>query len=657
MNLSARLFGVAGRLLGWRWYPLVLAVVAGALAVAVKHLVYPDLSWNRDEPVYLWQAGLLRDGQLTSTDGGYPALFQPWLSAHHDGRFFTQYPLVWPAAIVAGRLVGWPNLTLVVASALAVVGTYAFAREVTGRTRTAGLAATLLLASPIVAVQSGVYLTYLFALGLGTLFAAALLGAARTGSRRQAAVAGLLLGVILATRTYDAVVWAAAIGGFVVVTERRRWRALLRLAPAFLATLVPVVALQLLHNWWTTGSPTQFAISVADPLDRFGFGDRRLMPRLDTFDYTPGRAVVGTAKHLFFLPWFVFGTYLGAAVALFGAWRERASRSTGLLLTVCAAFPLAYFPFWGIHISSLTTRISGPIYYIPVYAPVCVLMAVGLVQAARRHQGATALVVAASMLITVPVTIGRLGLNRQLGRLQTAWTHTTDAVPGRALVVVSPSPYLLFLPPEGSTRPDQEQRLVFATDVDPSLIDLVDRSDRPAYLVRASVPASELAPSEHTSPYRISAVPLELVRGRSLVLDITAVSPRAGSSIIDVSVADEVVWSAPTTAVTAGTRRSVRVRVGHDRASAGPDGIVVPDGATTLEVTMGVGADADAVRTEPSVKYRILVSSGTTTRALQPGRFYRPDNVALADGDLRWRDDVDRGDLLVDVTGEPAPGN
>lgn len=123
------------------------------------------------------------------------------------------------------------------------------------------------------------------------------------------------------------------------------------------------------------------------------------------------------------------------------------------------------------------------------------------------------------------------------------------------------------------------------------------------------------------------------------------------------SVADDVVWSARTIPVTAGTHRTVRVRVGHDRASAGPDGIVIPDGATTLEVTMGVGADAAAARTEPSVKYRILVSSGTSIRALQPGRFYRPDNVALAEHDLRWRDDVDRGDLLVDVTGEPAPGN
>jgi 4-amino-4-deoxy-L-arabinose transferase-like glycosyltransferase len=644
-----RWFLAVDRVVSARWFPWALAVVAGVVAVASKHLVYPELSWNRDEPVYRWQAELLRDGQLTSTDGGYPAIFHPWLTAHHDGRFFTQYPLGWPGAILAGEVVGWPDLTLVVACAMAVLGTYVLAFEVTRRRRIAGLAASLFLLSPIVAVQSGVFLTYLFGTGLGTLFVAALLGGVRTGSRRRLAAAGLLLGAVVMTRTFDAVVWATAAGSYVLVAERHRWRSLLRLLPAFVAGAVPLVVLQLVHNWWTTGSPTQFAITVADPLDTFGFGARRLMPRLDAYDYTPGRAAVGTAKHLFFLPWFLAGAHLGGAAALFGAWRDRAEHGTRLLLVLCLAFPLAYLPFWGIHISSLTTRISGPIYYIPIYAPLCVLMALGVVHLARRAPRATAIGVVASLVVTGVFGVGRLGVNRHLSRIQSAWATIEEEIDGEAIVAVSPAPYLLFLAPDGITRPDVPGRLTYVVDEDPSLVDYVDRSDRPAYLARPSVAAGDLAPSETTGSFAVEVVPMDLVRGPALDLDVTVVAPRAGAMVIDVANADDVIWSAPVAEVDAGATRSLSVPVGHDRTTAGPDGIVVTPGGTTLEVVVGVGATEAEARRAPTSRYRLLVSSGPVMRALQPGRWYQPDEYALGQGELRWLDGVPDPSVVISL--------
>ena len=78
------------------WPVLVLAVLAGLIAVLAHELIFPALSWNRDEPVYLWHMEVLRQGQLTATDGGHPDLFLPWLSAAEDGEMFTQYTLGWP---------------------------------------------------------------------------------------------------------------------------------------------------------------------------------------------------------------------------------------------------------------------------------------------------------------------------------------------------------------------------------------------------------------------------------------------------------------------------------------------------------------------------------------------------------------------------------
>ena len=96
------------------------------MSVVVHHWVYPAYSWNRDEPVYLWQVHALRDGQILPTDGGMPAFFQPWLSGHGDGYFFSQYTLGWPIVLLVGEVVfGTAAAALAFGTLLAVLGTYA----------------------------------------------------------------------------------------------------------------------------------------------------------------------------------------------------------------------------------------------------------------------------------------------------------------------------------------------------------------------------------------------------------------------------------------------------------------------------------------------------------------------------------------------------
>jgi len=131
------------------------------MSVVVRHVVYPGLSWNRDEATYLWQVRALRAGDLLTTASATPQFFQPWLTGLRGGQFFSQYTLGWPGVmLVADVLFGSPVMSMVWGTMLAVLGTYVFTREVTRNHTLAVVTSVLMLASPMVITQSGVYLGY-----------------------------------------------------------------------------------------------------------------------------------------------------------------------------------------------------------------------------------------------------------------------------------------------------------------------------------------------------------------------------------------------------------------------------------------------------------------------------------------------------------------
>ena len=193
----------------------MLAVAAALVALWARHHLFPAYSWNRDEPVYLWHVDTLRAGHLTPTDGGHPSLFQPWLSARGDGVFFTQYTLGWPLVLLAAAVVtGTAGNALLLGAALAVVGIYALGMELWHDRRVATVAgARSWWPRPSSPSRAASYLSYLFTLGLGLLFGAALLSGIRRQRMGLLLVAGALLGWIFLTRPYDAVLWGVAFGG------------------------------------------------------------------------------------------------------------------------------------------------------------------------------------------------------------------------------------------------------------------------------------------------------------------------------------------------------------------------------------------------------------------------------------------------------------
>lgn len=634
----------------WRehWPAAALAVLAALVALWARHTLFPAYSWNRDEPVYLWHVDALRAGQLTPTDGGHPHLFQPWLSARGDGVLFTQYTLGWPLVLLAAAVAtGSAGNALLLGAALAVLGTYAFALEVTRDRALATVAAALMVSSPLLAIQGGVYLSYLFTLGLGLFFGVGLLSGIRSHRPWRLVGAGALLGWIFMTRPYDAVLWGAAFGGYAVVVHRERWRTLLRPFLVCGAAAVPLVVATLLYNRHVTGALLQFPITAADPLDTFGFGERRLMPTFETVDYDLAKAVRGTAKNVFFLPWFLAGTYVGVGAAAVGLWLRRRERSTLVLLLVGLVFPAGYFVFWGSWLSSQFARIGGPIYLVPLFAPITVLIATTLVTTWRERRRVGVALLGALVVGTVPAALSRFDVSRDISVRQEPWRTSVADLRGRALVFVSDTaPYLLYLNPFSSNAPDLDDRILYASDRNPEMLDLIaEMPDRTPYLQQGSVPAPEVGPREDPLDLDVTLTPVEVRRAPALDLAVTAAAPRDAARMVLVLEAEGV--------------REVRSADARDGAFAPTFRVAAPGGGGNelaarghLSITVGYGADDADALAHPEARHEVEVRIvDGVIEAFVPSAAFRN---TLVDRELQWRRARALPELLLEVTAAPA---
>ncbi len=527
-----------GRASGWlgrnwpgrSWEVLALAVSAIVVALAVQHFVYPAFSWNRDEVTYLWQVDGLSVGKVLLTDGGAPQFFWPWLAGHTGIWFFAQYTLGWPLVLLAMETVfGSPLLSLPFGTALAVLGVYAFARELTKDRSLALLTGVLMLASPFVVVQSGTYLGYLFSLGLGLFFGTALLVGLRRDSNGLFVVAGMLLGWLLLTRPLDAILWAAPFAGYALVLYWRRWRLLAGGAVVVALGFVPFLVITLLYNRHVSGNALQFPLTAKDPLDTFGFGLRRLMPGAETFSYSGRAAIDATLDNFGELPRFMIGGLLGVAAAAVGLWMRRRDRSTLALLFLALAFPLGYFVFWGNLLSTKYSYLSSPVYYIPLYFPLCVLVATVLLTAWRHLRVAAVVLSALLVLATLPSLVEQIRVNHRISAAQEPWRNATEGLPGRSLVFVADAgDYLLHLNPFSRNGPDLDGRLLYAVSRDAENIGLIE--SRPYYTPYLEVTTDPRwdNPIQYNdaSPPQVSLVPLTVLHGRTADLNVTITNPR-----------------------------------------------------------------------------------------------------------------------------------
>jgi 4-amino-4-deoxy-L-arabinose transferase-like glycosyltransferase len=641
-----------GRLVRTYWPLLLLGAVAVGLSLLARHIVYPALSWNRDEPVYLWQMETLRSGHFTTPDLGHPEFFHPWLSAARDGELFSHFTLGWPLALLAADVVfGTPDAALAIGALLMVLGTYALARELTRDHGLSLVAAAVMTASPVLLVQGGVYLSYLFTAGLGLLSAAALLSGVRRGRPARVVAAGLCLGWIFFTRPFDAILWGVGATAYLLWRRRRRWRTLVPVAGWLALGAAPFVVASLAYNAAVVGGPLSFPNTASDPLDTFGFGERRIMPGFGTTEFGLLEALEGSYKNVKAFRTFVFGGVLGLVVAAVGIWWVRRDRRLLPLLTLSAVFPLGYLTFWGIHVSSLAALLSSPIYYIPLYATVSILMAVSLRAVWRRWRLAAVGLVAVLALATVPGIDTGLTVNQRISRSQEPLEQAARP-PGRTLVFVEDSgPYLLFTNPFVANDPEMDGRTLFAVDRGPANLDLIRAMpDRTPYSQRLSTASDYLLPRRNPKEWEVTYDRIRILRNAVEVR--VRVRNTTGRPVVvaGVSVGHRSAWRTLDEASALGDSYEATFSVGID----GTD-LQLPEGSDTFAVSVGFGVDDGMAWKTPvhQVRYDYRLADGELEVAA-PGEPLRAEKSRAR---RRFVPDDKPSALVVDARELPAGGS
>jgi hypothetical protein len=510
-----------GRRLLWIGLIVLLAVVAFVAAIAVQRNVFPFYSGDHDEPVYRFQAEMLRDGHIT-IPRAQDEFFRPWLSGPSDDHLVMAFTPAWPAVLmVADALTGSMLVALGAAAALIVVTAYAFAHQLLPTRGQAVLATALLTLSPFTLMLTGTYLNYAFAVGLYLLFGALLLRALRTDSPRLLVLAGLTLGLAFLTRPFDALLFALPFAVLIVATRRSTRGAVARIGGWVGLGLVPGVVTMLVYNAALTSSPLTFPTTKqSEGWSTFGWGIRSIAPDTPKLDFTVGEAFASMGWNLWALPTWLFGTYLVLALAAFGAfrlWRTDRERCL-LLLGLAAVFPIGYLTWWA---SSLTVNGAmsglGPHYYLPVLVPVTILAAHGIAEAARHRRGLVIGGVVVAVVLTAIALPPKIDekqdlatASRRYNRDVEAGLRRRDGAPAvvtqerrnRATYIMEPYPFL-------SNPPDLEAPVLYARDRGPRNVELLDRMpERRAYrLVR------ELQPGRDIRNLPVVVKPQSVVRG------------------------------------------------------------------------------------------------------------------------------------------------
>ena len=632
---------------------VLLLVAAAIVSVVVHRVIYPGLSWNRDEVTYLWQIQGLRHGQLLTTAGDMPHFFQPWLTGLKDGQFFSQYTLGWPGVmLVADVLFGSPVMAMVIGTVLAVLGVYVFTREITHDHTLAFVSALLMLASPMLITQSGVYLGYLWSLGLGLLFGASLLAGLRLRTWWRLIAAGVLLGALFITRPFDAVLWALVMGGYAIFTTWRQWSRQVRTAALVLVGMLPFLVLTLVQNYVVTGKFTQFPFTAKEPLDTFGFGYRRLMPHILGIDYTLKEAVKGTGLSGFYLPQFLVGSYVAILLAGFGLWFRRRDRTTLLLLAMMVAFPLGYFGFWGNRLASGFAYLSGPVYFVPLFVPLCIFVATVLLRLWRRHRWWLVALCCVLVVATVPFLYDKSKMNHNISAAQVPWKEAAAKLPANSLVIVRDSgPYLLHLNPYSENTPDLDGPVLFAVDHNARNFDVIAaHPHRAPYMeITSNTALDDTIHHPDAVPPQISVEPIKVHSGAAVTFTVKMTNPQGAPSVVaSIQVGDRseqrVLTPDPSGDGTYSTQWTV---VPESAGANAPAGALPASGRGTIAVLAGIGNDAPAAGSVPQQreKFTYRVRDGAV-QVLTPSR---KTVIQLVDGLIVQRDVGSLTNLRVGV--------
>ena len=406
------------------------ASIAGIWAIVGSRFVFPFLSNDHDEAVYLLQANALEHGHLFPRAPSNPDAFLPWLTVQEGHHYVPKYAPVFPAMLAVGKWVFTSErAALGLIAAGVIVMTYLLATEILEDRRQAALASVFMLLTPLFIVQSATFLPYSAGLLLLASFAFALLRGLRVEKGSWLVLAGFLVGLALFARPYDAIVFTLPLAGYVIVRYRKDVRGLLsRLGWVLLGMLPPAIAMSA-FNSAATGSALQSPFSLIDSRDTIGFGERSMDPNNPAVRYTPGLGWTGLSRHVILSGFWIFGGIVLIGCAFYFLAKHQWRGRTAWFGAIAVVLPIGYLFFWGTYGAAVwgAPWYLGPYYYMPIFAPLIILGTGGFVYFLREYgilaKWALAGMLVLSFFVTAQAMVKNWSYTQDDRRLYTALTN------------------------------------------------------------------------------------------------------------------------------------------------------------------------------------------------------------------------------------------
>lgn len=511
----------------------LLATAAFCVSLSVGHFFFPNLSLNNDEAVYVLEAQMFGQGDVTLSDSAHGDAFRPWMSGRvgDDRLVLVQQPTLPALMALSEVLFGTMRLALAAIAAAAVVAVYALTNALLRDLRIAVVAAACFVLSPLVMVQSAMFVSYVLAVSLA---AASLAVLTRGLDRRTEGQpfrswligAGLFEGALLCTRPLEGIILGGVIFAWTLLRSANVRIAVRSMMWVYVAS-TPLLIAALVYNSFTTGDPFTFALWTIGGNDSFGFGPRAIAEHSQFINVGVSEAWLALRVNLRAFPHWIVGGVVSVPVALWGASRLwTISRSVFWLVVVQLCLtPFAYFFYYGNYLIIGGRNFYGPHYYLSLLLPTMVLLGVGLVDLAGRRRvvlpaaiGAMAL----GMAIEIP---DKVNVNLAARDAIAAEVELVDSTVQEPAVVLIPvgkdGPYILHPWGAFANPPSLDSDVLYAVDLGARSLELVERfPNRRFYRFEISGDGASADPSApHSGP---SIEPLTVVSGSVLTIEASA---------------------------------------------------------------------------------------------------------------------------------------
>jgi hypothetical protein len=511
----------------------LLATAAFCVSLSVGHFFFPNLSLNNDEAVYVLEAQMFGQGDVTLSDSAHGDAFRPWMSGRvgDDRLVLVQQPTLPALMALSEALFGTMRLALAAIAAAAVVAVYALTNALLRDLRIAVVAAACFVLSPLVMVQSAMFVSYVLAVSLA---AASLAVLTRGLDRRTEGQpfrswligAGLFEGALLCTRPLEGIILGGVIFAWTLLRSANVRIAVRSMMWVYVAS-TPLLIAALVYNSFTTGDPFTFALWTIGGNDSFGFGPRAIAEHSQFINVGVSEAWLALRVNLRAFPHWIVGGVVSVPVALWGASRLwTISRSVFWLVVVQLCLtPFAYFFYYGNYLIIGGRNFYGPHYYLSLLLPTMVLLGVGLVDLAGRRRvvlpaaiGAMAL----GMAIEIP---DKVNVNLAARDAIAAEVELVDSTVQEPAVVLIPvgkdGPYILHPWGAFANPPSLDSDVLYAVDLGARSLELVERfPNRRFYRFEISGDGASADPSApHSGP---SIEPLTVVSGSALTIEASA---------------------------------------------------------------------------------------------------------------------------------------